>query len=178
MSDRPDVSDLHFAAQGGDVEGIARLVAAGADVNARDEHGNTPLKYASAEPVPAAVRKLIELGADVNLGDARGFTPLHCAAAHGFYSEAMEMAEALLARGADVNARSRQFGFVPLHEATGADVIRLLVARGADPNVRSDAGLTPLEYMIEEERLDDAEHLRRSLRPGGAVMTQPGTGRE
>ncbi len=47
MSDRPDVNELHFAAQSGDVETIARLVAAGADVNARDHHGNTPLKYAS-----------------------------------------------------------------------------------------------------------------------------------
>jgi ankyrin repeat protein len=169
MSDRDDVTDLHWAAQAGDVEAITRLVAAGADVNARDKHGNTPLKYASAEPVPDAVRKLIELGADVNLGDDRGFTPLHCAAAHGFYAEAVEMAEALLARGADVNARSRELGLVPLHEATGGDVIRLLVARGADPNVRSDAGLTPLEHMIEDERPDDAEHLRQSLRPGGTV---------
>ena len=138
-------------------------------MNARDEHGNTPLKYASCEPVPAAVRKLIELGADVNLGDDRGFTPLHGAAAHGFYAEAVEMAEALLARGADVNARSRELGFVPLHESTGSAVIRLLIARGADPNVRNDAGLTPLEYMIEDERLDDAEHLRQALRLGEAV---------
>ena len=169
MSDRPDVTELHFAAQAGDVEAIVRLVAAGADVNARDAHGNTPLKYASCEPVPAALRKLIELGADVNLGDDRGFTPLHGAAAHGFYAEAVEMANALIAGGADVNVRSREFGFVPLHEATGGDVIRLLIARRADPAVRNDAGLTPLEYMIEDERLDDAEHLRQSLRPGGAV---------
>ena len=166
MTDRRSATDLHFAARAGDVEEIARLVAAGADVNARDAHGNTPLKYASAEPVPAAVRKLIELGADVNLGDDRGFTPLHCAAAHGFHAEAAEMAEALLARGADVNARSRELAFVPLHEATGAEVIRLLVSRGADASVRNSAGLTPLEYMIEDERLEDAEHLRQSLRPG------------
>src|SRR4051812_31388978 len=159
MSNRPDVTELHFAAQSGDVEAIVRLVAAGADVNARDEHGNTPLKYASCEPVPAAVHKLIELGADVNLGDHRGFTPLHGAAAHGFYAEAIEMAEALLASGADVNAQSREHGFVPLHEATGAEMIRLLVLRGADPNIPNNAGLTPVEYMIEDERTDDAEVL-------------------
>jgi ankyrin repeat protein len=44
-------------------------------------------------------------------------------------------------------------------------MIRLLVARGADPNIRSNAGLTPLEYMIEDERIEDAE----ALRPGGPV---------
>jgi ankyrin repeat protein len=165
MGDRTSVTDLHFAAQAGDVEAIARLVAAGADVNARDEHGNTPLKYASAEPVPAALRKLIELGADVNLADDRGFAPLHCVAAHGFYAEAVEMAETLLASGANVNARSRELGFVPLHESTGVEMIQLLLARGADTNVRNNAGLTPLEYMIEDERMEDAE----ALRPGGAV---------
>lgn len=169
MSERHNITELHFAAQSGNVQAIARLVAAGADVNARDENGNTPLQYASAEPVPAAILKLIELGADVNLGDDRGFTPLHCAAAHGFCEQAVEVAEALLACGADVNARSRKLGLVPLHEATGSDVIRLLVARGADPNLRNDAGLTPLEYMIKDKRLDDAEYLRRSLRPGGTT---------
>jgi ankyrin repeat protein len=107
---------------------------------------------------------LIELGADANLGDDHGYTPLHCAAGHGFYAEAVEMAEALLTHGADINARSPEFGFVPLHEATGAGMIRLLVSRGADAGVRSNAGLTPLEYMIEEDRSEDAEHLRQSLR--------------
>jgi cytohesin len=163
------VTDLHFAAQAGDVEAIARLAAGGADVNSRDEHGSTPLKYASAEPFLAAVRKLIELGADVNRGDDSGFTPLHCAAAHGFHAEAVAVVEALLAGGAGVNARSREFGFVPLHEARGGGVIRLLVARGADAGVRSSAGLTPLEYMIEDGRSEDAEHLRRCLRADGRL---------
>jgi ankyrin repeat protein len=119
MGNHESVTNLHCAAQAGDVETIARLVAAGADVNARDERGNTPLKYASAEPVLGAVQKLIELGADVNLRDDRGFTPLHCVAAHGFYAEAVEMAEALLASGADVtrghwNSASSRFTKPPV----------------------------------------------------------------
>jgi hypothetical protein len=87
-------------------------------------------------------------------------------AGHGFYAEAVEMAEALIASGANVNARSRELGLVPLHESTGAEMIRLLVARGADPEVRSDAGLTPLEYMIDDERMEDAEALRAGAGPG------------
>ena len=40
------------------------------------------------------------------------------------------------------------------------------VDRGADPNVPSSEGFTPHDYMIEMERLNDAEHLRRALRLG------------
>jgi uncharacterized protein len=163
MSNPFSATDLHFAAQAGDIHEITRLVAAGAHVNAQDDHGNTPLKYASCEPHPNGVIKLIELGASVNLADRRGFTPLHGAAAHGFWDEAVQIAEALLAAGADVNARSRELGLVPLHEATGRRMIELLLSSGADPAIRNTEGLTPLQYMIEDERLDDAEYLRRGL---------------
>lgn len=154
---------LHFAAQAGDAAAVAKLAAAGADVNARDRHGNTPIKYAAAESALEAVRRLIELGADVNAGDDRGFTPLHCAAGHGLQAGAVAVAEALLAQGADVNARSRILGFVPLHEAMGAGMIRLLMERGADPGIRNDMGMTPLEQMLDDGRSDDAGHLRRCL---------------
>lgn len=155
--------DLHRAAFFGDVEKIEQCVKLGIDVNILDSAGNTPLKYASAEPYPLAVRKLIELGADVNLADNRGFTPLHCAAGHGFYPEAIEIAKLLIDSGANVNVRSRKFGFVPLHEAKGMEMIRLLIDSGADPFVKNDDGLTPLEYMIEGDETEDAEHLRKLI---------------
>lgn len=165
MSDRPDVTDLHFAAQRGELQEIERLVAGGIDVNVRDQSGNTPLKYACAEPSLEAIQRLIDLGADVNLADDRGFTPLHCAAGHGFYPDALKIVELLLSRGADINARSIELGFVPLHEATGPAIIRLLLERGADACIKSNDGLTPLEYMIEEGNEEDA----KALRTGGAV---------
>ena len=43
----PDAApDLHVSAQQGDLRAVAQLVAAGADVNARDERQATPLHYA------------------------------------------------------------------------------------------------------------------------------------
>ena len=154
---------LHFAAQSGDLAEIERLLSAGANPNARDAHGNTPLKYASAEPRPAAMRRLLAAGAQVDLADDRGFTPLHCAAAHGFYTEAAEMVALLIDAGADVNARSRFLGLVPLHEATGPHIIDLLLDCGADASLRNDAGLTPSEYMEGEERDEDAAAVSRRL---------------
>lgn len=164
MTQSFDNLPLHFASQAGDLAEMRRLLDGGADVNALDPNGNTPLKYASAEPCLEAIRLLIARGADVNLADNRGFTPLHCAAGHGFYEEALEMVEALIASGADVNARSCELGFVPLHEATGAAIIDSLLRHGADPYILNDAGQTPLEYMIEDECTEDAEHLAKRLK--------------
>jgi ankyrin repeat protein len=154
---------LHQASQAGDVERIMALISAGAKVNARDDRGITPLKYASAEPHLKAIQTLLELGADAKLADDRGFTPLHCAAGHGFYEEAPEIVALLIQHGADVNARSTELGFVPLHEATGSRVIELLLIHGADPSITNNRGLTPLQYMMKDGRLDDAAYLESRI---------------
>ena len=135
-------TDLHFAAQAGDVSEVKRLVAAGADVNIQDENGNTPLKYASAEPHPEVLSTLISLGATPHLADRRGFTPIHCVAGHGFYEESIEMAEILIKAGADVNVRSKVQGFVPLHEARTVRMIDFLLQHGADPTIKNGKLMT------------------------------------
>ena len=152
---------LHFAAQRGDLAEIRRLLSLGIDVNVLDAHGNSPLKYASAEPRPAALRLLIASGASATLADDRGFTPLHCVAGHGFYAESIEMAEILLEAGADVNARSAQLGFVPLHEARTTRMVSWLLVHGADPLMRNDAGQTPEEYLREDGQPAEADCLRK-----------------
>ena len=157
-------TDLHFAAQRGDAEEVRRLVAAGANVNAQDKNGNTPLKYASAEPHPEVLRVLILLGATPGLADHRGFTPIHCVAGHGFYDEAIEMAEILVEAGADVNARSTTLGFVPLHEVRTTGMVDFLLRNGADPTIMNDSGQTPVEYLAEDDCIEEAEHLRQRIK--------------
>lgn len=152
-------SDLHFAAQRGDLQCVRGLLESGADVNDPDEKGITPLKYASAEPQPEMLRLLLAHGASPNLADHRGFTPLHCVAGHGFYNEALEMASILIASGADVNQRSSELGFTPLHEARTIPMIDLLLRHGADPCSRNNDGQLPHEYLREDGELDEADHL-------------------
>lgn len=156
-------TELHFAAQSGDVAEVKRLVEAGADVNVQDENGNTPLKYASAEPRPAVLRTLIELGASPHMADRRGFTPIHCVAGHGFYEEAIEMAEILIAAGADVNARSQVHGFVPMHEVRTVRMIDFLLQHGADPTITNDEGKTPEEYLREDDEIEEADYLCKRM---------------
>lgn len=157
------VTDLHFAAQAGNAIEVVQQVRKGTDINVQDDNGNTPLKYASAEPHVEVVGKLIDLGASVTLADKRGFTPLHCAAGHGFWPEALEIADLLLKHGAKINQQSHDFGFVPLHEARGEQMIHYLLTQGADPTIRNHAGMTPLEYMIDQEEHESAKHLAAYL---------------
>jgi len=63
---------LHAAAAGGDLAAIRRL-AGGADLNARDGLGRTPLMVAAHRRDLAAARALIEAGADVNALDSQRY---------------------------------------------------------------------------------------------------------
>jgi len=83
---------IHEAAANGDLAGV------GADVNAKEEDGWTPLHYAVYEGYKEIAELLIAKGADVNAKEEDGWTPLHDAATK-------EIAELLIDNGADVNAK-------------------------------------------------------------------------
>jgi ankyrin repeat protein len=73
-----DESDLHCAAQHGDMTRVRQLLADGRSPNAFDEISKTPLHYAAESGHIGIMRVLVEAGADVNAhDDARiGNTPL------------------------------------------------------------------------------------------------------
>jgi len=77
---------LHRAAAFGPTEAVADLLAAGANVNARDGRLLTPLHFAVATeyPNPNIVRMLIKAGADVNARDDARETPLDWAGKFGY----------------------------------------------------------------------------------------------
>lgn len=136
---------LHWANSADDV---AALVAAGANLNARDFLGHTPLHMAVYTPLFArsvdAVLALLAAGADPTARNNNGETPLHRA-------DSADDVAPLLAAGAMLNARDN-IGETPLHEATGersrnADVAAALLAAGADPNARNNYGHTPLHSL-------------------------------
>ncbi len=110
---------------------VDALIAAGADINARDKRGATPLFRAAGTGCSACVARLLAAGADVSALDLRGRNVLHTANA--------ETLPALLKAGASPLVRDTN-GNLPLHTNVDAH----LLAPGV--NVRNNFGFTPLHF--------------------------------
>ena len=133
---------LHLAARVGREDLANVLIAAGADIEARNTQDIRPLHVAATYGHPAVVKLLLARHADIHARDPGGNTPLHAAAAgvgtQSNISGRLEVARLLVAAGADVNARQPGSGFTPLRSATygegrNAAMAELLLAHGADP---------------------------------------------
>jgi ankyrin repeat protein len=164
---KPD-QDLFAAAVRDDTREVERLLATGANVNARDKAGWTPLhkameRFASAPSgsrapdaemvaVAGTAEVLLSRGADVNVRSGNGIAPIHSAAATGEKT----LVQLLIGRGADVRATSSD-GVTPLFLAAGrgaGDVADLLIAHGADVNARTRSGYTPLSNAADHGSLE------------------------
>jgi len=71
----PDISILD-AIDEGNIEAVKQHLAAGADVNAKDESGWTPLHWAASKVHNKTAKLLIKEGADVNAVNKDGLSPL------------------------------------------------------------------------------------------------------
>jgi len=149
---------------------VRRLVAKGADVNARQKKeprdgnrnmlnrlGSTPFLLASKSADVPLMRVLLECGADARLATNNGTTPLMAAAGVGIWApgenpgtheEALAAVNVIFdAGGGDVNAIDKE-GETALHGAVyrgGAiPVIQFLIDKGARLDVVNKKGWTPL----------------------------------
>ena len=163
------------------------LLEHGAEVDTRSKDHSTPLHLASQHGKLEMVRLLLDHGADpeANAEGYMGEKPLHQVSSGKYRSQedGVRVAQLLLERGADVNAR-RNDHQTPLHVASYfgfVEIVRLLLDRCADPeaNAESDMGEKPLhkvsygKYRSQEDGVRVAQLL---LERGADVNTRRNDG--
>ena len=161
---------LHWAAMYNDVETMGVLMEVGADIEAREQAGSTPLHSAAGYDSLEALMMLLKHGADVHARNRDGATPFHCAARYN----RLEALVVLLKHGADVNAVD-YISQTPLHWAareagtsTAAEVVDLLLRRGADETMLGLGSTTAVDVIgadVSEETslIEDVERVRKLL---------------
>ncbi|WP_264707863.1 ankyrin repeat domain-containing protein [Wolbachia endosymbiont (group B) of Agriphila straminella] len=101
--------ELLMAAEKGDLEKVRDSIIRGANVNAQDSQGWTPLFWAIQNNNFNIVELLLDNSADIKVKDNEAWTPLHWAVQLG----SLDVVERLVERGADFNASTAD-GRTPL----------------------------------------------------------------
>ena len=168
------ISALIMAARQNDKPTVQNLLDAGADINLAMFDGTTALVVAIINAHFELASFLLEKGADPNLADGKGMAALYGAVdmrnvmttdvpqAKPDNLDPLELIKAILAKGANVNARltgklpyrggtnptwQSEVGATPFLRAAYSNdivVMRLLLAYGADPNITASDKTTPL----------------------------------
>ena len=159
VSDGDGVTALILAARADLTESIKLLLAKGAQVNAKDRWGNSPLTsafdshyYSHADkdtvhhPTSLTIRTLLTAGADIHAGNSVAIPALMLAAR----TNSLEALKMLLEAGAQINATDQRGRTVLMYEKwsymPSLEVFKILIDAKADPNAVAPDGRTPLMF--------------------------------
>jgi uncharacterized protein len=121
--------EFEQAAKRGDRDTLLRLLDEGADLDARDKHGQTLLMNAARRGQSELVELGIDRGADLNVSAKYKLTALMLAIINGHATVAKQLIEA----GADLTVRGGR-GALGFYDKTALDLAR---ARGLDAVVKA-----------------------------------------
>ena len=140
---------------------ISILIDEGADVNAKDNRGNSVIYYAASTNNPQAIYILETSGSDVNaVSNHNGGTAIYAASHNGWD----DVVEKLIQHGAKLDCRDSD-GEPPLHMASAsgwASTIKKLIDHGLSIEDRNKFEETPLHKASLSEDIDAVDVLVQS----------------
>jgi hypothetical protein len=138
---------LHAAAVRGDAAGIAHLAASGADTNARDGYGRTPLHVAAYRSQLEAMRALAKAGADPNALENDRYDIVTIAAVANDLP-VLRLALALGCRAGNITSRYDGTALIAASHLGHVEVVRELIRAGAPLDHVNNLGWTALIESI------------------------------
>ena len=150
---------LHRAVKAGDLDGLTRVLAAGADVNARDNRGRTALMYAVDKGYVLLVEPLLKAQADPNVRAPDGATALFIAVVRG-HSEIITM---LMKAGADPTIKGPRGKTATKVAQMRYGDLRTALKKGEPPAV---IALLAGKTLNEGEELEELVRTLKEMQPG------------
>ena len=161
---------LYSAIWRGQADEVRRLIANGAEVNAKDSDGDPLLREAIWREHTEIVRILVDAGADVGALDSDDDPLLH----EAIWREHTEIVRTLVCAGADVDALDSDDDPL-LHEAIWrehTEIVRILVDAGANVHATTADG----DSMLHEASWRGYTEIVRILEAAGAGGSTVGSG--
>ncbi len=166
LPSRSGATPLGVACMNGRVKIADMLLAAGADIDARDKAGNAPIHVTCRSGSKQLLALLIEKGANLTVTNNAGLRPINLATLMGH----VELVRLLIDHGVDVMTPG-SFGETPLHFASFrgyTDTVKILLENGADPSALDGRHRTPLNIASD---CGHAEIVQILLEKGGYIST-------
>jgi ankyrin repeat protein len=138
--EKPTMEEAREAINAGNIPDLKALLKGGLDPNSIDKDGMSLVTYAVSADKDEVLVALLAGGANPN-------TDGGLALALAALSDNMEAVQALVDKGADVNAQAGLYRSAPIHWACkngNLEMVAFLLSRGAHLNVVNDGGWTPL----------------------------------
>lgn len=137
---------LYTAVKSGSVKDVRKALKDGADVNAQDSAGRTPMMRAVIDENPSIAKQLLDAGSDPNAKDDYQDSPFLRASASGMTQTITHF----LASGADVGATNRVGGNALALACENGQVsaVRALLKTSIDVDHVNDLGWTALHETI------------------------------
>ncbi|NRA18581.1 MAG: ankyrin repeat domain-containing protein [Oceanospirillaceae bacterium] len=130
---------------------IELLLSKGANPNARDDIGKTPLMVALNHCSVDIINLLLDHGGDLELSSNHGYSPL----LYSVFSGNMETVKIVIERtGIKFNSNAPEIPLISAVEMGAVDIVHLLVKSNIDQCVVNPFNLTARDYAVKYNKLE------------------------